>query len=723
MTGQPLTRYWAILRLAGACLVLLILAGVGIRLWNSRVPGERDTSAGRHPFPPANPEDTGPTPAPAPDAGADRAIVESAPARRENLVTGLVLDDRGVAVVGARVTLVADPGPVALPRTSAYQTATDGAGRFAIGTACQDPLFALLVQKDGFYPARRRQLEAHDAGLVEIGTVVLEREHAVRGKVVDPWGEPVAAASVFADYDFGAELVVWRTATRHDGTFELEARNPEGDCTLWAFKEGLAPAGCRAVVDGEPALIRLARAQIVRGSVCDHDGHPIAGAEVALDLSLHQISSSEGEFPDDSPCRTRTAADGRFELNGLPSGNVHLRVRAERFLVTETELTVEDNVAGEARFTLEPLPSLRTIRGRVVDRVTGLPIEGATVRGRVRTDAAGRFELTEPDSVVVYGLSSEIGLRVKAEGYTERTVWFDCPEEDEDYPEIRIELRPSGVIRGLVLGPSGKPVEGARIRHCTESHADEETGELLGIEDVDITTDSDGLFSGEFPAGSYESLGVSHSGFPPVKLEGFEIGPAEVKELLVRLGAGLVIEGHVLREGSRELIMGIQVRVWRQHEQRWRPFVSTRTAWDGSFCVSGFESGSYWLTVKGESFAPEAMPIDLADKTGGAKDIELVVKAGESFWGEVVDVAGLPVVNARVTLYSEAPEPWKRFFILFETSTGADGGFRIDHLPAFPMRLTAKPPGSRQDLSPRAPELVSPPFTHIRLTLPARDSG
>ena len=161
------------------------------------------------------------------------------------------------------------------------------------------------------------------------------------GRVVDPEGRPVAGVTVSAIGRNWADPAVTASATTGpDGRFvvagawkleELDlrylalfARAPDGRCgwitTVWREQ----PATQDLILElGEPANIA---ARLV-----DQEGKPLADIPVAPDI-LDRSRREEGMYDEvvlprslAGPLATRTDADGRFAIKGIPRG---VKVRA-----------------------------------------------------------------------------------------------------------------------------------------------------------------------------------------------------------------------------------------------------------------------------------------------------------------------------------------------------------------------------------------------------------
>lgn len=166
-------------------------------------------------------------------------------------------------------------------------------------------------------------------------TIVAEKGVTVRGRVLDPEGDPVAGATVAPALTGSGNSLTGDTRfsveTGEDGTYEvLLPSSGDRDYNLVAHDGGLfewrdwangvikpfrtEPGGRLEGID-----IRLTRPATVRGRVVDRDGKPVADRQVrasAADLL-------ENRYYDPT---TTTDADGRFELKFIRPGEQHIQV-------------------------------------------------------------------------------------------------------------------------------------------------------------------------------------------------------------------------------------------------------------------------------------------------------------------------------------------------------------------------------------------------------------
>lgn len=155
----------------------------------------------------------------------------------------------------------------------------------------------------------------------------------IEGTVRTPDGQPVKefelGVETYEDDNnvpYGARSIGTISFVSSDGTYEFGTLRP-GRYWLRAVADGYASASAgpievRANASAGPLDITLSAGGTVRGRVVTADGGPLARARV-------QVFDPFSPF---ATARTRTAADGTFELSGVPSGRRSIRVTARGFL-------------------------------------------------------------------------------------------------------------------------------------------------------------------------------------------------------------------------------------------------------------------------------------------------------------------------------------------------------------------------------------------------------
>jgi protocatechuate 3,4-dioxygenase beta subunit len=293
---------------------------------------------------------------------------------------GEVVDDRGDPVVGARVTAVDAQGGGGSARTGddgRFALAGLRAGAYTV-QAARD---AGLVVDDG--PQASARVDAD--GVAELRLVLPGARAELRGRVVDPDGEPVGDAFVVAARGPAAALGDGDPVlTDVDGRFVLGGL-VDAAHTVRAYRRGGGEALVEGARPGADLTLTISPTLEISGTV--------AGADLFAVTVL-----DEGGRPLRSERFDRTA--GRWALDGLVAGRYVLRADAPGGAAGLLPVDLVD-ARGDLRLELRP-PG--RVRGRVVD-ADHAPVADVQVHvlappgpfappAPQRSDRDGRFELT-----------------------------------------------------------------------------------------------------------------------------------------------------------------------------------------------------------------------------------------------------------------------------------------------------------------------------------------
>ncbi|MCI0585591.1 MAG: carboxypeptidase-like regulatory domain-containing protein [Planctomycetes bacterium] len=578
---------------------------------------------------------------------------------------------------------------------------------------------ALRAEKDPEGAATVRLLRVASRS-VDAGVVSLVPTPSIRGQVLGPAGEPVGGALVrpLGILSLG-EILFEVVPTENDGTFLLPCGKPGARTRVIADLEGFAPAVGLGVCGGEPVTLRLEEGATVRGTVRSAKGEPLAGARVALDLYLFNLSHSEGWFPDDSPRNARSGPDGSYELTHLPPGSIQIRAVETGHDLARGGIKLSNGESGTVDFSLRPVG---TLSGFVVDAVTGAPVEGATVnRGEAASGPDGRFVAKRERDWRFVGHREEfLYAWVEKPGYAGQRARLPLDRAGE---ELRVLLRPVARIRGIVLDPEGRALWNAKVdlepdwRVAHDPDADT-------MQSEHAFTGPDGSFSAEIAPGPYTKIYASHERYPAIERPGITVASGEAADLILVLGEGSEVRGWLVRGDTGAPVPAARVRGWREYRIErfppgWIASCETRTAADGSFSLRGFRETSLWISAEAPGCASAAREVALPeDGPAGVEwrlDPELVLE------GEVRDPGGALVAESYVSCELDAAPPLPKILGPFWVKTDAAGRFRIGGLPSLPLRASATAPygpGPRLEDSETVP--VSPPFPPIRLVLRER---
>jgi RNA polymerase sigma factor (sigma-70 family) len=325
------------------------------------------------------------------------------------LVSGLQDFGRGGSflVEPASAGGVVDPPPVVhdlldrLPLSTTW-SASDG-------SFCLDGvpigLAHVIVDHDDFATLSCGPFATGRSGQKDIGDLVLLEGYTVTGVVVDHEGTPLRGIEVRAgSVRAFKKLTVLKPPVKTDtrGAFRVGALSTESAMVAVRryAKDRWTVVG-PLLIDDEPVNITLPSAYDLKIKVVTESGTPIDGAGLKIRSDYLNDDIALFNPPRVPKERMDQPAQGIFVINDLPSGKYECLVTAPGYAAIHKKVTVIDE-AIEKKVVLEPAFSARV---RVVDAVTGAPVEWAEVHAtigrsdwfrkqyrlsRCRTDVEGR---------------------------------------------------------------------------------------------------------------------------------------------------------------------------------------------------------------------------------------------------------------------------------------------------------------------------------------------
>ncbi|MFE6968082.1 carboxypeptidase regulatory-like domain-containing protein [Isoptericola sp. NPDC057653] len=440
-------------------------------------------------------------------------------------VAGTVVLDDGGPLAGATLTLFGPDGTALATTTSGADGGYGFAGYAAapgyrvelttLPEASDDHPFGLVAQ--GPTTIGDLDLGSDDATGVDFTARDIE-PIAVSGRVLDDDGNPVPGVTVTLTPAGGG--TPFTAVTNSEGRYLVDdvpwdvgdPADPDDDQPLeYTFAVTDVPAGYTVTGTPDPITVGvddttpstgndvvLQGPASVTGTVTA-GGEPVAGVVVTIDGP-------------DGPVRTTTAADGTYAFAGVTAGARTVSVEAPDGYAPdgpdERAVTVgTDDVAGVDFALARP----GAVGGTVTDDA-GDPVAGATVTVEgpdgpvtLTTDGAGDYFLDDlPPGDHTITLTVPDGYTADV---TERRVTVTAAGESflaEDFGLVAEPVEPTvHPVSGAVSDSDGEPVAGAEV---VVTDAD-------GQEAASATTDDEGSWSAELPAGEYTATVTPPEGY------------------------------------------------------------------------------------------------------------------------------------------------------------------------------------------------------------------
>jgi protocatechuate 3,4-dioxygenase beta subunit len=323
------------------------------------------------------------------------------------------------------------------------------------------------------------------------------------------------------------------------------------------------------------------------------------------------------------------------------------------------------------------------------------------------TDDQGRFHVDsapiEPHSVI----------RVFATGMAETVV--QTPDHDELALRSVMKKNPAATlphVSGLVVGPGGKPVEGAWVECGQDSAQSDASGRF----DIELSTT---------PA-ERTPLTAVRSGYQAAILADFvKKDMQSVEGVVLRLGGEpLTITGRVVEaDGSPiaachvQLVDGTQAGTSDRTVEELtaddaRP--EKRTQPNGEFFLGGLQEREYTLMAWHEE---RGFVARLEHVRAGSKDVELRRDPGafvEHLSGRLVDTQGTPIEGAQIGIALPLVQArnMTNWYQYGEVVSAAGGAFTLVNVPKSGMSLWVAGEGLAKGTLPM-PDLRSPPITVV----------
>jgi protocatechuate 3,4-dioxygenase beta subunit len=554
----------------------------------------------------------------------------------------------------------------------------------------------ILVEKEGLAVSWANW---HKRDNVDV-ELKLGEPKVLAGRVVDGSGNPVEGADVrlsfmmiggrFDRYMIGkvSEKLFADTTDAEgkfsfgripgDATAELLAKKA-GRATLSTFDPTTYRGGGLSYSSGEEEIeIEMPVEAKVEGVVVEENtGKPVGGVRVMVVKGRNRPNF--GQEP------VVSKEDGTFRIEGLVAGEHILQLvpqaeGAAEWVAESVEITAE---AGKTISGVKVEVSKGGLLEVVVtDAETKKPIERANLSVR-RADSDERFGAVSDEQGVarirlVPGEYKFSG--VYKQGYTSDRAEQALVIEDGKTERMEVALGGQPKISGVVRDPSGKPVEGVKLRVCPVGHQD-------------VSSGTDGKFEVRWEPRSW---GEEETVFYLLaRHEGRNLAAAvqvqeDTRTLNVNLVPAMIFAGKVVDPDGKG-IAGAKINVMLQASRWGSPITDWQrggatTGPDGKFEVKAIPpEHKYSVIASAEEYGKSQVQVSSEDAVDNRLDVgELTLAlANLSVSGVVVDMDDKPVAGAMVHAYGEG-QPDRR-----EIETDKDGKFVIEKVCAGRIRISA----------------------------------
>jgi len=437
-------------------------------------------------------------------------------------------------------------------------------------------------------------------------------------------------------------------------------------------------------------------ARTVRGRVLDATGSPLSGIALALSSEGSKAtctSASNGwfEIPLDGRSDTILCADPRYAT--VLAGSARVRESTQPTVVVARRIDLAGTVVDGVRAPLAEA-SIELSLPAGFGAAWGVALDySVPQRWRARSGADGRFALAAIPAVE--------GARVTAAlaGFAPRAV----PAPPASTTALEIVLahpsESSGLVRGVVLDPSGARAEGARVSAGAEIARTNAQGEFT----LDVRTE-----------GTRERLFALKSGLLPATFEPAKDSAGKFtwpSEIVMQLGAPAgKVDGRVIDadgapvEGAKVWLVDptsfgratetrLTVETLLRGDDRFWSFELTKP--DGTFTIAGLLPRAYRIrTVDPRTLASaESEPVSAADSP-----VELRLPTHdvhERVAGRVMSKSGQPIRGVNVRLFRITYELQHENGTDNESEnseavvTGEDGAFEFRSVPKHGVEVLA----------------------------------
>lgn len=429
--------------------------------------------------------------------------------------------------------------------------------------------------------------------------------------------------------------------------------------------------------------------------VDDATGDPIEGAEVRLAYSDGFFLGEAGAGIKDPDRRTKTDANGAYEIANLAPSNHYIMYVSHEDYTTATVSSVIVKFGSE----LSQEPDVRLekgvgLTGTVTDQA-GNPIMGCEItlgndlfNPRVAkrnqrtavTDDRGYYEiLNVPGGMFTY--------MAVADGYAAQ-VLSGFAFDGKTARQRDIVLKFADGLAGTIVDTQGEGVKDATVTAVRHRNS------RLSCRDTWVTEADGGFELGHLEEGEYTIL-VTAEGYEPGRLNQVATGR---NDILIELTKSATVSGVVMGGGSPLPSGKVLLREVMQGTDITNPTdIQGKIKAGGKFELVGVPPGEY--CVEGSSidagFAPTFSAAFTVEKGVDKENVRIDCTKGATVTGIIMDGDGKPIAGAVVSTEDRMGylPGWPTNIIPQKVKSGTDGIFELQALKAETYRINVEAEG------------------------------
>ncbi len=629
------------------------------------------------------------------------ALPEDTPSTEPRLIVfGRVTLQDGSPATSATLQLVKlriDSEGSGFVEEEAAKTSADDNGHYRL-VAQDHPYFLLNASRKGSakVSAYIMDQKAARAGERQTGTrevrhdIALPSAAYIRGLVMDEAEQPVTDIKVMA-LSFrgeGREQRITRseTKTHKDGRFSIEDI-PAGEVTLAVHSPDHVPLSQKVTAPVEDLILRLTS----EGASLEGNVYLLSSGEAVFGATVKAHLVPSGPQPSLIPKVAKTDQFGAFRLEPLAAGSYVIEaLKDDLFLVPPKDprdrqiaLAEKEKKRAIELFLYEG----HTIRGKVTEKVTGVPLEGVKVSMAWGRDIEKFTDVTGPEGeYLLRGLTQlQIGLKAEKKGYA-------LVSRQLHDPYIRVQLTPDNLevtqniemvravtISGVVKTADDLPVTDAKVVLYSSRNRPQHD-QFTPVDELGaFTLDAEPFVPCRVKA---EAPGYAASFSDQVTAQDT---PVRGVTIIMRQSAS--ITGTVM-DPDNQPVEGAKVQarqmVWLGPYGTYENLGDTVSDSSGNFAFSDLPPEEVQLFAKKEGFASskeEKITLSPGEIKSG---VELVLRQSQFLAGRITNPEGEPLERVSVHVYASGS---------VENSSGhsqtdAEGRYRIEGLADIPHNVS-----------------------------------